>query len=231
MSDDLYGIVYLIKNKVNNKKYIGITTEKRGFKGRYKSKGEGIERVYGHLENSKKYGDYYNEHLFRAIEKYGFDNFDVVEIFDKAYSKNELLKKERKWILHFQSNEIEKGYNKSNGGEGLYGSNRGFESKLKRKRTNAEFFNITLNSAYVIRLSMENPFLLIWDVRDGLNKDGKKLLYDKLQGAETKNCIICGIEYYKSGKGGFCKSCGKTDFLDEYKIYSKKEKDDYKVDF
>lgn len=31
----VYGIVYRITNIKNNKTYIGITTNKRGFKGRY----------------------------------------------------------------------------------------------------------------------------------------------------------------------------------------------------
>ena len=30
-----YGIIYLIRNKINNKCYIGQTINKRGFKGRY----------------------------------------------------------------------------------------------------------------------------------------------------------------------------------------------------
>ena len=42
-------IVYKITNKVNNKVYIGITSRKNGFKGRYSSKGKGIERVYNFL--------------------------------------------------------------------------------------------------------------------------------------------------------------------------------------
>ena len=47
-----YGIIYLIKNKINNKVYIGKT--KRCFNKRYESEGKGIERVFGLYEKLKK---------------------------------------------------------------------------------------------------------------------------------------------------------------------------------
>lgn len=116
MKNNKYGIVYLITNKMNDKKYIGITTKKRGFKDRYNASGDGIERVYNYLKNQVGYGYPINEHLLRSIEKYGFVNFDVNEEIDSALSKIELLEKERFWITYFQSNDYNKGYNNTNGG-------------------------------------------------------------------------------------------------------------------
>ena len=87
---EYYGIIYKITNKINNKHYIGITTHKRGFRGRYGYRGNGIERVYNQYISEKEHGRYYNAHLLYAIEKYGFDAFDVCEVFDTANTKEEL---------------------------------------------------------------------------------------------------------------------------------------------
>ena len=72
----MYGIIYMIKNTVNNKIYFGQTISKRGFEGRYPMKGVGIERVYGHLLYNENSGRYHNSHLLKSIKKYGFGVLD-----------------------------------------------------------------------------------------------------------------------------------------------------------
>ena len=88
--NEVYGVIYKITNNINNKVYIGQTMKPRGFLDRYPNKGVGIERVYKFHKNNKNRGDGYNEPLFNAIEKYGFDAFSVDEIFDTAMSEKEL---------------------------------------------------------------------------------------------------------------------------------------------
>ena len=100
MIKEKYGIIYIIKNKINNKLYIGQTIEKRGFKGRYKFKGEGIERVYNEYQYCKLHDKNYNEHLLKSINKYGFEAFEIIEEFDVAYSKEELDKLEDMYIKY-----------------------------------------------------------------------------------------------------------------------------------
>lgn len=112
---EVYGIIYKITNKINGKCYIGQTT--KGFDKRYVYQGEDIEKVYKYHLTMKKC-DNYNEHLFRSIEKYGVDSFEVIKVFDVAFSQIELNIKEKFYIKLFKSNERDFGYNINEGGEG-----------------------------------------------------------------------------------------------------------------
>ena len=109
-----YGIIYKITNTVNGKCYIGQTTDKRGFNGRYYYSGKGIERVYKYHKSLKEHNSNYNNHLLNSIEKYGFEAFTVDEEFDIAYSKKELDALEKKYIKEFDC--INNGYNNTDGG-------------------------------------------------------------------------------------------------------------------
>ena len=126
---EVYGIIYVIRNKVNNKLYIGQTTQKRGFKARY-NKGHGdtnIERVYDYHKYWKDRGEKYNSHLLNSIEKYGFDSFEVIEEFDVGYSEEELNKLEYMYIEIYQCRNQDYGYNDR------YGGNNGKLSERQRK--------------------------------------------------------------------------------------------------
>lgn len=117
---EYYGIIYKIENIVNHKVYIGQTTHKRGFNGRYDYKGVGIERVYKYLLGKSKQVKYCNQHLLRSIKKYGFDAFIVDEIFDTAENEEDLNEKERYYIKQFDS--FKNGYNRSLGGDSIQGA-------------------------------------------------------------------------------------------------------------
>jgi len=83
----------------NGKKYIGITCQSPN--KRWLSDGSG----YSH-----------NEHFFRAIVKYGWDNISHDIMFD-GLTKEEACKREIKLIAKYQSNNPDFGYNLSSGGE------------------------------------------------------------------------------------------------------------------
>ena len=134
----IYGIIYKITNKINNKVYIGQTTNKRGFKGRYhigKNSISLIEGVYKYHLTIKNSGKKYNVHLFNSIEKYGYNSFEVCEFLDVAFSKKELDIKERSYISIYKSINQEFGYNNQEGGS--YGKNSN-ESINKSKKTMIE---------------------------------------------------------------------------------------------
>lgn len=116
---EYYGIIYKIENTINNKVYIGQTASKRGFKGRYECRGNGIERVYNYHKNRKTNNKEYNVYLLNSIEKYGFNAFTVDEVLDTANSLDELNEKEKYYIEKFDS--FHNGYNRTLGGDGMLG--------------------------------------------------------------------------------------------------------------
>ena len=130
----IYGIIYLIKNKVNGKCYIGQTQEKNGFDSRYSYSGEGIERVYNHHRYLKEHNKSYNKHLLGSIEKHGFEAFEVNKCLDYAFSLEELNIKEKVYIQLY--NSLKNGYNETLGGEGKEGCYHSEETKQKISEAN-----------------------------------------------------------------------------------------------
>ena len=119
---EVYGVIYKITNKVNGKVYIGQTSRERGFKGRYCCEGDGIERVYNFHKKAKERSSKgeatrCNEYLLNSIIKYGFEAFEVIEVFDYAFSEKELNIKEATYITLYKSNKREFGYNFTTGGD------------------------------------------------------------------------------------------------------------------
>lgn len=90
-------IIYKITNKINGKVYIGQTI--RSLKARW----------YEHCNDERRT-------FYRAIKKYGKENF-IVEQIDSAETQQELDIKEGNWIAFYDSTNKTKGYNLSSGGE------------------------------------------------------------------------------------------------------------------
>ena len=78
------------------------------------------------------YGYRSNKYFYRAIKKYGWDNFEH-EIIFKELTKEEAEQKEIELIAYYQSNNKNYGYNIDNGGNCI-GS---FSEEHKRKISNA----------------------------------------------------------------------------------------------
>ena len=86
----------------SNKYYVGITSQKP--KSRWKS-GKGYK---------------YNTHFYRAIEKYGWNNFQH-EIIAENLTKDEACCFEKILIKELKANDYHYGYNLCSGGEGATG--------------------------------------------------------------------------------------------------------------
>ena len=135
---DVYGIIYLVKNKVNGKCYVGQTYKKNGFKDRYgvKCNQSLVEGFYKAHKNNNSSSDI----ILKDMEKYGLDAFEVNECIDYAFSKIELDIKEKTYISIYKSmisnsynNYYVGGYNKTSGGSGVKDYEWSEESKQKLK--------------------------------------------------------------------------------------------------
>jgi group I intron endonuclease len=110
--------IYLIRNKINDKKYIGQSTN--------------IENRWSH-HKSRSISNHYSL-VHRAIKKYGIDNFEFVVLeYHDSYSKNLtkiLNEREKYWISKLDTIvDHGKGYNLTYGGD-----SRGNLSELTKTR-------------------------------------------------------------------------------------------------
>lgn len=94
----IVGIIYQIRNKTNNKKYIGQT----------------VRSLNDRINDYKK--GFGNEYLNNAFNKYGWENFEF-SIIDTASTIDELNNKEIRYISEYKSNQKEFGYNIECGGK------------------------------------------------------------------------------------------------------------------
>lgn len=171
------GIIYKIENKITHEVYIGQTTHPRGFNGRYDFKGNGIERVYKYLLGNHNRNERHNQHLRRSINKFGFDAFEVIEIFDTALTLEELNEKETYYIKKF--NSYNNGYNMSFGGDSMSGYNRPSGKDCP-------------NSKRVCQISQDGELIKIWDCASDVER--------KLGINQTSICMVCRGHRKTAGK-------------------------------
>ena len=108
----MYGIIYKVTNKINNKVYIGQTIQtlsQRRNKHYYKANNEAN----------------INTHFINALRKYPKESFSW-EIIDQANSQEELENKDKYWIQYY--NSINDGYNTKDGGETIIVTDKFLES-------------------------------------------------------------------------------------------------------
>jgi hypothetical protein len=99
------GAIYMIKNKINNKVYIGQTTRTVN------------ERMYEHFKpciiKSKKY------YLYYALNKYGIENFEVSTLVSGIKNTILLNELEIHYMHLYNSRNHKYGYNLKTGGSNL----------------------------------------------------------------------------------------------------------------
>jgi len=109
--------IYKLTNTLNNKIYIGLTTEKIS------------ERCRKRIAEAK-YRDSRNSYILNAIRKHGSEVFKVEQI-DTAITLEELQQKEIFYIQQYNSTNRKIGYNLTKGGEGNLGLKMSDETKEK----------------------------------------------------------------------------------------------------
>ena len=95
-------IIYKITNQINNKVYIGLTTCSLEY------------RWSRHITESKNVNN--TKHLYKAMRKYGIENFTIEEI-DNTDDFKELGKLERNYSRKYDCTNPQIGYNLTDGGE------------------------------------------------------------------------------------------------------------------
>ncbi|WP_298061692.1 NUMOD3 domain-containing DNA-binding protein [uncultured Rikenella sp.] len=151
--------VYMHKNKINGKVYIGIT--KRNPKYRWNN-GKG----------------YYNQVFKKAIDIYGWDNFEHIILFTNL-SKEEAEQKEIELIKKYNSSNSKYGYNISKGGL----VNNGVPCKEETKRKISVSNKGEKNGMYH-KKHTENSLIKISNASKKLwqNEEHKKKMSEKMKG-------------------------------------------------
>lgn len=141
--------LYIITNKVNGKKYVGITT--RGYKTRWNA----------HLRDCFRDSHRcYDTVLYNAMRKYGTDSFEMV--FINEYNSWEELCAKEKFLIknlntHFKNGY---GYNMTYGGDGIFGYKWTKEQLAKRpkKRSTAAIAKLKANpNTKISKMGEKNP--------------------------------------------------------------------------
>ena len=209
--------VYIHINKINNKKYVGIT--KQGPQRRWKN-GWGY-----YSKNNQSY-------FWKAIKKYGWNSFDH-KILEDNLSYEQAKDKERYYIRLYNSSNNLHGYNLTLGGDGFLGMHRSEETKekiresLKGKYTKEKSY---WYGKHIPKEAIEKQKITKMEHPYHHTEEWKKNHSNQLKGANNSNaikvqCITTGMifncikdaaHYYnidnsRIGKccKGVCKSAGK----------------------
>jgi len=98
----VFGFIYMIKNIINDKKYIGQTTRN-------------IQKRIYEYKSAFNLNNHNNPYLYNSFNKYGWDNFEF-SIIDTAQSIDELNDKEINYISQYNTTNKKLGYNIESGG-------------------------------------------------------------------------------------------------------------------
>jgi len=107
-------IIYLLTNKVNSKVYIGVTNNY-------------TKRMREHK------GTYNNYLISKAIKKHGWNNFNSQILLETEDAEFAYKVAESSFIQQYQSNNPEKGYNLTEGGQGTLGFSPTLKTRQKMR--------------------------------------------------------------------------------------------------
>lgn len=168
--------IYLITNRVNDKKYVGFTTNP-------------VERIKQHRRNS----NYLEYALYRAIRKYSIENFSF-EIIYQSLDYDHCLKIMEPYFIKEYKSFGETGYNMTSGDDGKYIFSTETRNKISNKLKNKK-----KSPSHILHLSQSGIGRSSWNkgIKTGVGgwkgprtEEYKKHLSEinKQLGIRPKNC-------------------------------------------
>lgn len=156
--------VYMHRNKINGKVYIGITGQKPSARW---NNGTG----------------YRGTHFANAINKYGWGNFEHIILFSNL-KKEDACKKEIELIEHYKSTDDQFGYNIAIGGE----INNGYHISKERKEHLSKINSGKNHPQYKTHRSEETKNKISKALKGiKLSEEHKKKLSEAKKGKPAKN--------------------------------------------
>lgn len=154
--------IYIIKNNINGKCYIGQSIKLRS-------------RIKDHLRNAKNMT--LDLPIYRAINKYGFHNFtvDIIESFipDPEMSTKDLIKKLDDLEIYYidKYKAYENGYNCTKGGDfGVLGLKMTEEQKKKVSNNTKELITKGIFGKRVYMYNfVDKYYIYAWTIKDAAN--------------------------------------------------------------
>lgn len=200
--------IYCITNNINNKKYIG----------------QSVNIYYRWKQHKKtayaKTGEKSDTYLYRAIRKYGIDNFSF-EIIEEC-QQAELDEKEIYYIKLFDT--YNNGYNETAGGSGTKGKGIKINNNtLKDIYQDLKNTDLTQNQ---IAEKYNLNFTTVSNINNGKAWFSEEIKYPIRENKNKNNCLICGENINNTHV--YCKTCYKKLFQKECENNKKyKDKKDY----
>ena len=195
--------IYAHINKINGKVYIGQTCYKN------------INQRWRHGEGYKR-----SPHFYNAIQKYGWENFEHIILFEDICGYELADAIERELIQKYQSNNSEYGYNISSGGS--YGRTLTDETKNKIRisKIGDKNPNYQKSPSYITRQRMSASHKGIKQSDEWINKRKRvgeqNGMYGRTLPKESKELIS---KKTKGGNNPSAKRCFLFSNIDDLKEY------------
>ena len=171
----------------NGKKYVGLTSQS-------------VEQRWG-VDGRRYQNNKGNNHFYRAIQKYGWDNIKH-KVFE-VDTESEMYYLEKYLIAYYQSNNPKYGYNKSTGGEHQSGWHHTDEMKVQISKSCTGWYHTDETR---LRISMMKVGKPSWKKGTKISDDTK----NKIRVSHYKQVMVDDIifpsieEAYKYVGGSRC---------------------------
>lgn len=146
--------IYIIANKINGKVYVGFTSKRPS--RRWKD-----HKKPATLETSTQY-------IHRAMRKYGVGSFTFQVIYQSKDREHTLKEMEPYFISQYQSRADQRGYNMTEGGDGVFGRTHSEETKRKigaksAERTHTEETKTKISKTLSASGNTKRNYVAMWD--------------------------------------------------------------------